>query len=341
VRVRSLLVGAEEMAVALLLLSRPALEPFDETSRGETLQRLVDLVEPDERMQPSRTLVQLPGRLRPAQHEDTENRNLGAAETDCLVEQLAILRRPAPRATREAGPAAAGEPLKRLMDLALFVGGDRIAVRRLVAGEAESVQRERVLVRRRALLLQEAAEDTELDRVGVHGRSVRSGVHVDVPIRDSYRVAARLLAGEYPGSADPEEAARRIRAFSRQGVTLFVDLTHPGDPLEPYARLLDAAATRVAHPIVDFGTTTIPHMTRILDDVDAAIERGGTAYVHCWGGIGRTGTVVGCWLMRHGLDGGDPIRRIAELRRDVSDASVASPQTSAQRAMVRAWKRGR
>ena len=74
------------MAIALLLLACPALEPFDETSRGETLQRLVDLVEPDERMQPARALVQLPGRLRPAQYEDTENRNLGAAETECLVE---------------------------------------------------------------------------------------------------------------------------------------------------------------------------------------------------------------------------------------------------------------
>ena len=166
-------------------------------------------------------------------------------------------------------------------------------------------------------------------------------MHVDVPIRDSYRVADGLLAGEYPGSSDPDEAARRIRAFVRHGVTLFVDLTHPGDPLEPYAPFLDAGTARLAHPIVDFGTTTIPHMTRILDDVDGAIERGGLAYVHCWGGIGRTGTVVGCWLVRHGLDGADPIRRIAQLRRDVSDASVASPQTSAQREMVRAWKRGR
>jgi protein-tyrosine phosphatase len=82
-------------------------------------------------------------------------------------------------------------------------------------------------------------------------------------------------------------------------------------------------------------------MPRILDDVESAIEDGGVPYVHCWGGIGRTGTVVGCWLVRHGLDAGDPIGRIAELRRDVSDSFVTSPQTSAQRAMVSAWKRGR
>jgi protein-tyrosine phosphatase len=82
-------------------------------------------------------------------------------------------------------------------------------------------------------------------------------------------------------------------------------------------------------------------MTRILDDVDAALEAGGSVYVHCWGGIGRTGTVVGCWLMRHGLDGGDPLARIADLRRNLPAASVASPETLAQRTMVSAWKRGR
>lgn len=162
-----------------------------------------------------------------------------------------------------------------------------------------------------------------------------------LPIRDSYRVAAGFLAGEYPGSADLDQAARRLRAFTDHGVTLFVDLTHPGDPLEPYDGLLGDGARRTSHPIVDMGTTTVPHMMRILDEVDSAIEDGGTVYVHCWGGIGRTGTVVGCWLMRHGLDTGDPIRRIAELRRDVTDAFVASPQTAAQRAMVSGWKQGR
>jgi protein-tyrosine phosphatase len=123
-------------------------------------------------------------------------------------------------------------------------------------------------------------------------------------------------------------------------VTHFVDLTHPADLLDPYAHLL-GDARRVPHPIVDMGTTTIPHMARILDDVDAALAAGGTAYVHCWGGIGRTGTVVGCWLVRHGLDDGDPIATIAALRRRVLDSFMPSPQTTAQRAMVTSWRPGR
>ena len=166
-------------------------------------------------------------------------------------------------------------------------------------------------------------------------------VPVNLPIRDSYRVADGLLAGKYPGASDPDETARRLALFDDHGVSIYVDLTHPADCLEPYERLIRPGRRRIAHPIVDLGTTTIPHMTRILDDVDAALDAGGSVYVHCWGGIGRTGTVVGCWLVRHGLDDGDAVARIAELRRTVSDVAVRSPETAAQRAMVEAWKRGR
>ena len=68
---------------------------------------------------------------------------------------------------------------------------------------------------------------------------------------------------------------------------------------------------------------------QILDLVDDALGRDEPVYVHCFGGIGRTGTVVGCWLVRHGRDDGDPMRRIATLRRDVPDAWQPSPQTAA------------
>ena len=162
-----------------------------------------------------------------------------------------------------------------------------------------------------------------------------------LPIRSSYWAADGLLAGEYPGSLDAVAAERRLRAFAVHDVTVFVDLTHPADGLEPYDRLLGGEARRISHPIVDMGTTTIPHMSRILDDVDSSLADGRTVYVHCWGGVGRTGTVVGCWLMRHGLGDGDPIRRIATLRRDMDDAWMSSPETSAQRAMVTEWKHGR
>lgn len=147
----------------------------------------------------------------------------------------------------------------------------------------------------------------------------------------SYAVSDGLLAGSYPGSM------RAVAALEADGVTLFVDLTHPSDPLDDYAHLL-RSARRVAHPIPDMGTPTAGHLMRILDDIDAARAEGHTVYVHCWGGIGRTGTVVGCWLVRHGFDEGDAIARIAGLRAGI--AGRRSPETPAQEAFVYSWRRG-
>jgi len=147
-----------------------------------------------------------------------------------------------------------------------------------------------------------------------------------------YGVGDGVIAGAYPATADA------VGSLERDGVTVFVDLTHPSDPLDDYAHLL-VEARRVPHPIPDMGTPTAGHVMQILDDIDAAREQGGTVYVHCWGGVGRTGTVVGCWLVRHGLDEGDAIARIAELRREIA-GERPSPETAGQVALVRGWRRG-
>ena len=39
---------------------------------------------------------------------------------------------------------------------------------------------------------------------------------------------------------------------------------------------------------------------------------GKNVYVYCWGGIGRTSTAVGCWLVRHGMTGDEALAEIAE-----------------------------
>lgn len=148
----------------------------------------------------------------------------------------------------------------------------------------------------------------------------------------TYSVAKGLRAGGYPGT--PEAVA----ALERDGVTVFVDLTHPSDPLPDYGQWL-AVARRIAHPIPDMGTPSTGHVMRILDDIDEAGADGGSAYVHCFGGVGRTGTVIGCWLMRHGYGGDDPVARIADLRVAIAD-DRRSPETPGQIELVRGWRRG-
>jgi protein-tyrosine phosphatase len=75
-----------------------------------------------------------------------------------------------------------------------------------------------------------------------------------------------------------------------------------------------------------------------LDTIDAA--RNGGVYVHCWGGVGRTGTVVGCWLLRHGMATPDNvIETIRLLRRaDPVRGHRPSPETPEQRRFILDWR---
>ena len=77
-----------------------------------------------------------------------------------------------------------------------------------------------------------------------------------------------------------------------------------------------------------------------IDAIDAALAAGETVYVHCYGGIGRTGTVIGCWLVRRGLNGEEALSYIAARRAGTPDGRRASPETSAQRALVLNWSEG-
>ena len=66
-----------------------------------------------------------------------------------------------------------------------------------------------------------------------------------------------------------------------------------------------------------------------------------SVYVHCWGGKGRTGKVVGCYLALHGFAvGNDVINKIKELRKNTEDFSDLSPETRGQINMVVNWTKG-
>ena len=143
----------------------------------------------------------------------------------------------------------------------------------------------------------------------------------------------RLIAGRHPSAWGAENAWIEVRNLVDAGVTLFLDLTHEGE-LEPYAALVQEPCRYVNRSIRDFSIPTPDELVAILDKIDAELAAGGAVYVHCWAGCGRTGVVVGSWLVRHGADPRDALRRIADAR------GLGCPQTLEQRTFVLDWQRG-
>ena len=159
-------------------------------------------------------------------------------------------------------------------------------------------------------------------------------------------VPGRFAAGEYPGAIRPRQAAAKLNNLFDAGIDYFIDLTEPGE-LDPYSGIMEEEAERRGltvgwerHPIVDM---SIPHsptqMVTILDAIDAALGSGKNVYVHCWGGVGRTGTTVGCWLVRHGRTGEDALDQIDEWWQGMEKIwrHPRSPERPKQIEYVRNW----
>ena len=175
-----------------------------------------------------------------------------------------------------------------------------------------------------------------------------------VPFARAYWIVpGKLMGGCYPGDRSPAEAEAKLRGLLSCGVSHIVNLMeenevdHDGLRFVPYQENFQRFASEsgvqtscVRYPIRDMSVTTREHMRVILDDIDAAIAAGQTVYLHCWGGVGRTGTVAACYLARHALTGGrDVLTYLAELRRQVYPYRPA-PESEDQRAMARSWKKG-
>lgn len=209
------------------------------------------------------------------------------------------------------------------------------------------------------------ATDAQLREAGVRvdgleGASVSMNMTaspraLEPPLDRSYWVLdGRLIAGFYPGDKDPAVSRAKCDRLVYFGVRHVVCLMEEnergqhGEAFAPYREALQGAASERGvevswerHPIRDVSVTTPERMKGILDSIDRANEAGKIAYVHCWGGRGRTATVVGCWLARHGIAEGDAaLERIDDLRSRRPDAASAAPESDEQREMVRSWRKG-
>jgi protein-tyrosine phosphatase len=154
----------------------------------------------------------------------------------------------------------------------------------------------------------------------------------------------RVLAGQYPSAKDdPDTTRAKLTLLAEAGIDTIIDLTEDTEGLTPYAEHLHLTAVegrgpikRISHPIPDVSVTTAEHYDRIIDDIEAALEAGEKVYIHCWGGVGRTGTVVGIWHVHRGVNPDEALARIAAARKGTVRDHREAPETPSQKDAIRA-----
>jgi protein-tyrosine phosphatase len=124
----------------------------------------------------------------------------------------------------------------------------------------------------------------------------------NVPIQFSYEVAeGKFYAGEYPHHRDDGGSPGKIEQVVNFGINDFIDLTEEGE-LEPYTQFLPEGIGHYRFPIKDHHVPkTMEQLQDILTTIDRLLKSGRKVYVHCWGGIDRTGVIVACWFVFRGL----------------------------------------
>jgi hypothetical protein len=179
--------------------------------------------------------------------------------------------------------------------------------------------------------------------------------NLPLPFPRSYWVVpGKLMAGYYPGDLRPAKAKQKLSGLLRCGIRCIINLMEPDEasrrdyPFEPYEKLFQQIAKEsgkpvscLHYPIPDLHAPSPAVMKTILDQIDSSIAAEMPVFVHCWGGIGRTGTVVGCYLARHSLAVGQEVMaEIRELRRNEAMAFYQSPESLEQIHMVVNWGKG-
>jgi len=184
------------------------------------------------------------------------------------------------------------------------------------------------------------------------------------PTRESnWVILDRLMVGAYPSSFDDAENEQILRGILECGITTFVCLQleyqhgvpecqwRAGISLRPYIEdameicekergrgvIVEPEQLKfLHHGIVDCGTTTDLTVLELALDVCYRLLADEVIYLHCWGGHGRTGTVVAVALgLMYDLPSQEALRR-TQLYHDlrVCSLNVPSPQTPQQRRQV-------
>lgn len=139
----------------------------------------------------------------------------------------------------------------------------------------------------------------------------------------SWIVPNRLLASAYPIEPDG------LASLASQGIAVVVNLH---ERAHAPTQLATHGLTEVHVPVPDLTPPTPEQLATGVAAISAALADGQGVAVHCAAGLGRTGTMLACYLVSTGLDAPTAIARVRSAR-------PGSVETPAQEAAIEAFAR--
>jgi len=162
-------------------------------------------------------------------------------------------------------------------------------------------------------------------------------INKTLPFEKSYWIIpGKVLAGQYP--RDEEQLKELLSA----GIKTFINLTQEGEiakdgsEMYDYAPLLsEYGATMHRMSIEDASIPSKALMRKVMQIIEASLEDGKAVYFHCWGGVGRTGTVTGSYLMHSKMATRDNVFDLIDyIKRTTPYKDKPSPGQESQREFV-------
>jgi protein-tyrosine phosphatase len=132
----------------------------------------------------------------------------------------------------------------------------------------------------------------------------------------SFEVGQNFVAiSPLPGKVSLSQDIATIKA---QGISNVITLVSEEElaskNLQHFMQEMDNAGIEVYHsPIKDYGLPSQGQMDSISDYLNTCLAKNKNVLVHCMGGFGRSGTVMGCYAKRH-LNQPNPIQYVRDTR---------------------------